>query len=120
MAREGLRYELNSAFQKALRDKTAVTLKDLVVGTNGGKQIVDLTVQPLTEPEALQGMVMIVFHRSQQCPWQPERRDENRRTSAVSATMLSELEQELQRLSCGAAYHSRGNAKFARRAQIGQ
>jgi hypothetical protein len=31
------------------------------VGTNGGVQAVDITVQPISEPEALQGMVMIVF-----------------------------------------------------------
>jgi chemotaxis methyl-accepting protein methylase len=38
MAREGLRYELSGAFQKALRQKKTVTLKDVVVGTNGGTQ----------------------------------------------------------------------------------
>ena len=37
------------------------TLKDVKIGTNGGTQIVDITVQPLTTPEALQGMVMVVF-----------------------------------------------------------
>ena len=36
MAREGLRYELADAFQKALRQKGAVTLRNLKVGTNGG------------------------------------------------------------------------------------
>lgn len=61
MAREGLRYGLNNAFQKALRQKTATSLKGVKVGTNGGVQAVDITVQPLSEPAALQGMVMIVF-----------------------------------------------------------
>jgi chemotaxis methyl-accepting protein methylase len=61
MAREGLRYELADTFQKALRQKGMVTLKDLKVGTNGGVQVLDLTVQALTEPEGLSGMVMIVF-----------------------------------------------------------
>ena len=46
MAREGLRYELTGAFQKALRQKGAVTLRNLKVETNGGVQAVDLTVQP--------------------------------------------------------------------------
>ena len=55
MAREGLRYELTGAFQKALRQKGAVTLKNVKVRTNGGTQAVDLTVQPLEEPEALRG-----------------------------------------------------------------
>ena len=61
MAREGLRYELSGAFQKALRQKDSVTLHGLKVGTNGGEQCVDVTVQRLEEPGPLQGLVMIVF-----------------------------------------------------------
>ncbi len=61
MAREGLRDKLTGALQKALRQKGAATLRNVVVKTNGGTQAVDLTVQPLEEPEALRGMVMIVF-----------------------------------------------------------
>jgi two-component system CheB/CheR fusion protein len=61
MAREGLRYELPGAFQKALHQKGAVYLRNVVVRTNGGKQAVDVTVQRLDEPEALRGMLMIVF-----------------------------------------------------------
>jgi two-component system CheB/CheR fusion protein len=61
MAREGLRFDLGSAFQKALRQKGAITAKGLQVGESGGKQIVDITVQTIEEPEALRGMVMIIF-----------------------------------------------------------
>ncbi len=61
MAREGLRYELADAFQQALRQKTSVVLHGLKVGTNGGEQWVDVTVQRLAEPGALEGLVMIVF-----------------------------------------------------------
>jgi two-component system CheB/CheR fusion protein len=61
MAREGLRYELSNAFRKALRQKDAVTRKNMKVGTDGGVQAVDLTVQAIAEPEALRGLVMIVF-----------------------------------------------------------
>jgi len=61
MAREGLRYELSNGFQKALRQKAPARLKGVKVGTNGGVQTVDVTVQPLSEPAALQGMVMVVF-----------------------------------------------------------
>jgi two-component system CheB/CheR fusion protein len=61
MAREGLHYELNDAFRKALRQKGAVIRKNVKVGTNGGVQTVDLTVQAIAEPEALRGLVMIVF-----------------------------------------------------------
>jgi len=61
MMREGLRSALTSAFHKALLQKTAVSLKDLVVGTNGGKQTLNVTIQPLSAGNALDGMVMIVF-----------------------------------------------------------
>jgi two-component system CheB/CheR fusion protein len=61
MAREELRYELAAAFQKAQRTKETVTLKNLSVGTNGGKQVVNVTVEPLRAPNAMQGMMMIVF-----------------------------------------------------------
>jgi two-component system CheB/CheR fusion protein len=61
MAREGLSFELTGAFRKALRQKDAVTLKNVKVKTDGGAQAVDLTVQAIAEPEALRGLVMIVF-----------------------------------------------------------
>ncbi|MCJ7829754.1 MAG: PAS domain-containing protein [Desulfobacterales bacterium] len=61
MAREGLRYELNNAWQEALRQKSSASLKGVKVGTNGGVQTVDIIVQPISEPAALQGMEMIVF-----------------------------------------------------------
>ncbi|MFH0871338.1 MAG: chemotaxis protein CheB [bacterium] len=61
MAREGLCYELTDAFRKALRQQDAVTRKNVKVGTDGGVQAVDLTVQAIAEPEALRGLVMIVF-----------------------------------------------------------
>lgn len=61
MAREGLRYELGNAFHKALDQKVPVTVHGLKVGTNGGKQHVDITIQCLEQPEPLRGLVMIVF-----------------------------------------------------------
>jgi len=61
MAREGLRYELTNAFRKALRLKDAVTCKNVKVGTNGGERVIDLTVQAIVEPDAMRGLVMVVF-----------------------------------------------------------
>ena len=61
MAREGLRYELNSLLNIVVQKKGEVTKKGLIVGTNGGRQIVDVTVKLLETPEALKGMVLIVF-----------------------------------------------------------
>ena len=61
MAREGLRYELAGAFQRALKRQGSAALRGLKVGTDGGEQRVDVTIRRLDEPGPLQGMVMIVF-----------------------------------------------------------
>ena len=61
MAREGLNYKLNNTFYKALRQKKPVTYKNILVINEGGSQMVDISVNPLKEPKALRGMIMIVF-----------------------------------------------------------
>ena len=94
MAREGLRYELAEAFQKALRQKSAVTLKNLKVGTNGGAQALELTVQALVEPEGLRGMLMIVF-TDVAAPPETTTPGKTRRTPA-GAARLAQMEEEVQ------------------------
>jgi two-component system CheB/CheR fusion protein len=76
MAREGLRYELSAAFPKALKQKDGVVLHALKVGTNGGTQCVNVSVQRLDEPGPLHGLVMIVFtdvttHLTEHAPQAP-------------------------------------------------
>ncbi|WP_435787676.1 CheR family methyltransferase [Clostridium sp.] len=61
MAREGINYKLSDAFYKAVRRKEAVIAKNAVVLNEAGPQMVDITVTHLKEPEALKGMVMIIF-----------------------------------------------------------
>jgi len=61
MVREGLRYEISTAFHKALEQDAPVVIHGLRIGTNGGKQYVDISVQRLEQPELLRGLVMIVF-----------------------------------------------------------
>ena len=61
MAREGLRQEISLALPKALRSGDSVRCHNLKVGTNGGTQMVDLTVYPIKEPAALRGMAMIIL-----------------------------------------------------------
>ncbi len=61
MAREGLRYELNMLFGSALHKKTILTKKGVTVGTNGGSQRLDLTVELLEKPDLLRGLILITF-----------------------------------------------------------
>jgi len=62
MAREGLRHELPGAFRKALQNYDAVILHSLKVGTNGGTQYVDVTLQRIESPETIRGMIIVVFN----------------------------------------------------------
>jgi len=93
MARESLRYELSSAFQKALRQKEKVTLHGLDLGKDGGGQCVDVSLQRLAEPGSLRGLVMIVFTDVAAPPVaKPSGRPLK---SHVRNVRLAELEQEL-------------------------
>ena len=61
MARDGLRQELPGAFRKALQSFDPVILNHLKIGTNGGSQFVNITVQRLETPESIRGMILVVF-----------------------------------------------------------
>jgi len=61
MLREGLRNEFPSAFRQAIMRKERVIMHDLKVGTNGGTQILNMSIQWIDHPEPLKGMVMIIF-----------------------------------------------------------
>jgi len=60
MAREGLRLELTDAFHHAIQRQTEVRVRDVKVGLEN-TPVVDLTVQPLSAPEGLRGMVLVIF-----------------------------------------------------------
>jgi len=61
MAREGLNIMLTGAIRKAKQNYEPVVLKNLKVGTNGGTQYVDVTIQQNEKPEALKGSIIVVF-----------------------------------------------------------
>jgi chemotaxis methyl-accepting protein methylase len=94
MAREGLRFDLGSAFQKAIRQKEAVTVKGLKVETGGGTRWVNLTVKTIEEPVALLGMVMIVF--TDVAPLLEKKASGRSKTAPPGTAKYHELEQELQ------------------------
>jgi two-component system CheB/CheR fusion protein len=96
MAREGLRYELSRAFQKSLQTDAPVSVHGLTLSTDGGKQMVDITLQRLAEPGPLQGMVMIVFTDVATPPPSTELGRVHRPHG--SHRRSTELERELQRV----------------------
>ncbi len=91
MAREGLRYELTTAFTAACRERTVVTVQGISVGTNGGTQLIDLAVERLTEPKALRGTVLVVIRDA------PQARPRDKKRPVAVSDRTRALEQELQR-----------------------
>lgn len=89
MAREGLREALMGMVRKALKESHPVHLNGLRVGTDGGTQIVDVTVQAVERPAPLRGRVIVVFR---DVPTPPARRGTGKR---IAAETHRELEQEL-------------------------
>jgi two-component system CheB/CheR fusion protein len=61
MLREGLRAEFPAAFRKALSSKETVVMRNIKVGTNGGTQNINVTIKWIDKPDALNGMIMIIF-----------------------------------------------------------
>lgn len=89
MAREGLRAAVTDALKQAATQKEPVQLRGLQVHEPGGVQIVDVTVQALQEPKALQGMVMIVFRDA--AP--PAGRGRRKTPSALELSHAEEVQQ---------------------------
>lgn len=92
MAREGLQLDLRHAIIAACAQKKEIVCKDLVVGTNGGSQSMNLTVRPLSMTGAPGGLLLVSFH---------EIKPKGKRTRAKKTSELlqpgrvEELEQEL-------------------------
>ncbi|MBU4275260.1 MAG: PAS domain-containing protein [Proteobacteria bacterium] len=95
MAREGLRLELGSALRQAQVSGQAVHSPAIKVKVNGGHKYVDLTVQPIDQPEALQGLLAVVL-RETQGPPAGSKGKSGRGSGAEVESRLTNLEQELQ------------------------
>jgi len=95
MAREGLAGPLSGAFAKAIREKTAITLKGVKIGTNGGRQAVNVIVQHLDEPVALRGMILVVFQDLISSP--VKKATKTGQQDTARDLRLTELADELQR-----------------------
>ena len=61
MAREGLSQALSESFHRSVRAQVPGHIRHVKIQDKADKQYVDVLIQPLTEPEALRGMVLVVF-----------------------------------------------------------
>ncbi|MCX6696502.1 MAG: hypothetical protein NTV84_02900 [Methanoregula sp.] len=94
MAREGLQMDLRYAVQNAAAQKRTVVSKDLPVRTNGGVHGVDLTVRPLTDPEATRELLLISFQDTELQPME-KRTPVKRLTGKGASKRVEELAQDL-------------------------
>jgi chemotaxis methyl-accepting protein methylase len=96
MARDGLRFDLDISFKKALRQKEAITARGLKINVGPGTQRIDITVQPIEEPEALNGTVMIIFSDVATLPESVEKADS--KTAHIGNSRIRELEKEIRQV----------------------
>ncbi len=88
MAREGLREPLYTALKQASVQAEPIDLTGVLVQTEAGTQAVDVTIQPLREPDTLKGMTMVVF-RDAPAPVASRRR---KAASAVESDYAAEIQ----------------------------
>ena len=94
MAREGLSQTLSESFHRAVRDQTPKSIKHVKLQDKDDKQYVDVFIQPLNEPEALRGMVLVVFF-DVAAPRRYKPTDSDDHASAEDARLI-ELANDLQ------------------------
>ena len=95
MARDGLRQVLPEAFRKVAKIPEPLIIKNLKVGTNGGIQFIDVTIQRMENPEAIKDFIMIIFN-DVQSPTGPALKDPHT-GKKTSSGRLAEMENELQK-----------------------
>ncbi|HEY4067763.1 MAG TPA: chemotaxis protein CheB [Burkholderiaceae bacterium] len=61
MARDGLAATLNNAFLQAVEKQRLVVVRNVVIDSENGPLATDVSIDPLKSPQALVGMVMVVF-----------------------------------------------------------
>lgn len=93
MAREGLGGALSEIFSKAVRENATLETKGIKLDIYSQSRAVDVTVQPLTEPAALKGLVLTVFVDAMNAPSSDS--TEKAVLAAAHDTRVASLPQEL-------------------------
>lgn len=92
MARESLRYELASAFQKARGQKGPIAVRCLYQSSDTESSLVELSVQVIDGPGSLAGLVVVVFNELTNAVAVTN----DSSSTAPSSDKLSDLESQLQ------------------------
>jgi two-component system CheB/CheR fusion protein len=92
MARKGLDTELSIAVDRAKRNNSDVVLKSVEVQTNAHTQTVDVTVKPITQPEALRGLFLVSFRDTEM----PPKAKTSKAATAGKSEKYGQLSEELK------------------------
>lgn len=93
MAREGIKFELNSGINEALLKNKEIKYKNLDVRTNGGYQPIALAIKPINRPKLMENLLMITFEDLEPTEKQKEKIPE---TTPKKDKRILELEEELR------------------------
>jgi len=88
MARPAIRTQLAIALRRAVKERTAVEVQGLRMDGNATHQL-DITVEAIDEPKALQGMVVVVFREIAAPMAEKSRR--KKRAGAIDPAIAAEL-----------------------------
>ncbi|MHB8853729.1 MAG: chemotaxis protein CheB [Ignavibacteriaceae bacterium] len=94
MAREGLQQELPMMIRKVLSNKKSITVNGIKVRTNTSVKYINLTVNPIKEPDAMRGFLLIVFEDI--IPQKKEIHSKKVQYEKKSEKVIKELEHELK------------------------
>lgn len=95
MLREGLYNEFSNAFRNAIKNKKVVVIHNVKVGTNGGTQTINIKISWLDKPEALRGLVLVVFYDVQEIH---EHSIDPTMGKKTKTTKHKQIEEEVKRL----------------------
>lgn len=94
MAYDELRQELPALVRKVLLKKKTLSIQEIKVKSNGKNRIINLTVKPIKDPEAMLGSLLVIFE--EQLPQIKTPASKNIRIEKKSAILIKELERELK------------------------
>lgn len=94
MAREGLKLQLPSAIRHAVNQKKEVVCERVKVRTNGGSEAMTLTIRPITEPESMTDLLLVLLEEAKPAEL-AKAESETGIPSKKSGRRVRELEQEL-------------------------
>ena len=93
MAREGIKFELNSAINEAILKNKEVEYGNLDVKTNGDYQSISLNIRPISKPKLMENLLMVTFRDIEPSKKEKERLPE---TTPKKDRRIHELEEELR------------------------